>query len=196
MVILVQLSGHITDDEARDRALHSAEKLFCTRGIHAVRMEDVRDASGVSLYRLYRLYGSKAELALACMRRRDAALRERIRAAVESEPDPQARVLAIFDGLGEWFADEDFTGCPWINSYGEVGRNSPAIATEAMAHKASQRETLVTLVTDAGLPEETADTLMVLIEGATVCATFQGNPSPAQHARAAAEAIVGATIPV
>lgn len=185
------MSKRITDDEARDRALRAAEQLFCTRGIHAVRMEDIRDESGVSLYRLYRLFESKEELALACMRARDAALRDRIRTALESETDPHARLLAIFDQLGAWYAEEDFTGCPWINSYGELGRTSPAIAAEAQAHKARQRGTLATLVADAGLPDETADTLMVLIEGATVCATFQADAAPARHARAAAEAMLG-----
>lgn len=190
------MSRRISEDEARERALRSAEELFCIRGIHAVRMEDVRDASGVTLYRLYRLFESKEALALACMRNRDAALRARMRAAIASETDPRARLLAIFDQLGEWYADEDFTGCPWINSYGEIGRNSPAIAAEAQAHKAGQRETLATLVADADLPDATADILMVLVEGATVCATFRGDASPAQHARAAAEAILRGPVPV
>lgn len=189
------MTKKITDEEAREKALRSAEALFCTRGIHAVRMEDVRDASGVSLYRLYRLYESKEALALACMRKRDAALRARIGAAIASETDPRERLLGIFDQLGEWFADEDFTGCPWINSYGEIGRNSPAIAAEAHAHKAGQRELLATLVAEADLPDATADILMVLVEGATVCATFRGDAAPARHARAAAETILGGPVP-
>jgi AcrR family transcriptional regulator len=180
----------LSDDHARERALTSAERLFCANGVAAVRMEDVRDASGVSLYRLYRLFESKEQLAIECLRARDDALKEAMRATIAGVANPTDRLLAVFDWLGEWYAQPDFTGCGWINSYGELGRSSPAIAAEARACKQAQRDALGHMVHEAGLPPSTADALMVLIEGATVTATMQGSPAPAAHARVAAAALL------
>ena len=38
----------MTDEQARAAALDAADRLFYERGIRAVRMEEVRDQSGVS----------------------------------------------------------------------------------------------------------------------------------------------------
>lgn len=44
---------------------------------------------------------------------------------------PGARVLAVFDRLGAWFAEPGFRGCAWINAYGELGPASPPVAEGA-----------------------------------------------------------------
>ncbi|WP_371786343.1 hypothetical protein [Streptosporangium subroseum] len=51
----------------------------------------------------------------------------------------QARVLAIFDYLDEWFREPDFRGCPWMNVYGELGPTNPAVAAEAHHHQRAFR---------------------------------------------------------
>lgn len=179
-------------ETARERILEVAEPLFCSRGITAVRMEEVRDASGVSLRRLYQLFPAKEDLAIACLRARDGAQHDRLEAFLAGESDPTARLLGVFDFLAIWFADPDFTGCAWINSWGELGHSSPRIAADVREHKAGFRRMLGTMCEQARLAGEVADSLMVLAEGAIVCAAIQGRPDPALHARAAVEAIISA----
>ena len=55
------------DDAARERLLDAAEGLFYARGIQAVGMDAVREASGLPLKRLYALYPGKAALVEAVL---------------------------------------------------------------------------------------------------------------------------------
>src|SRR5687767_827251 len=58
---------------AAQQVVAAADRLFYERGIRTVGMDDIRDASGVSLKRLYRLFPAKEELAEEVLRRREAA---------------------------------------------------------------------------------------------------------------------------
>jgi AcrR family transcriptional regulator len=178
---------------ATERALDAAEKLFYGKGIHAVGMDDVRDAAGVSLKRLYQLFPNKEWLVTAFLQRRDVRWRGALAAHVSRVADPDARLLAVFDWLREWFREPGFRGCAWVNSFGELGATSPAVRDLAREHKNALREYLRTLVADAGRPLPLADHLLLLAEGAMSIAAITGSPAPARQARAAAAALLGAS---
>jgi AcrR family transcriptional regulator len=180
------------EETARTRLLDAAETLFYGCGIHAVGMDDVRTASGVSLKRLYRLYPAKEQLVIAYLERRDTRWRGRLAASVAEQPDPVGRLLAVFDWLGTWFAEPDFRGCAWINSFGEMGTTSPAVLAQVRHHKAAFHRYLVELVTAADRPAALADELLLLAEGAMVTAGVFATVEPAARARAAAARLVGA----
>ncbi|POX54434.1 TetR family transcriptional regulator [Streptomyces sp. Ru71] len=177
---------------ARARALDAAEELFYRRGVHRVGMDDIRTASGVSLKRLYQLFPAKEQLVEAYLERRDAHWRGRLAAYVVRHEDPRERVLAVFDWLRGWFAEEGFRGCAWINAHGELGATSEAVARQVRAHKAAFRAYLAGLVAEAGLPPELAGQLFLLAEGAMVTAGVTGGTEPADEAREAARTLVGA----
>jgi AcrR family transcriptional regulator len=171
---------------ARDRVLDAAEELFYGRGIQTVGMDDIRGLSGVSLKRLYQLFATKEHLVEAYLERRDLRWRQRLADHVETCDDPEARIIAVFDWLEQWFNEPDFRGCAWINSYGELGTTSTTIATQARRHKQAFRRYLEKLTTDAHLPHDLADHLFLLAEGAMVTAGIFGTPGTAAQARAAA----------
>ncbi|MGC9539484.1 TetR/AcrR family transcriptional regulator [Streptomyces sp. UG1] len=177
---------------AREQALDAAEKLFYGRGIQSVGMDDVRGASGVSLKRLYQLFPAKELLVEAYLERRDVRWRGKLASYVEREPDPERRILAVFDWLQEWFGEEDFRGCAWINSYGELGALSERVAGQARAHKAAFRDYLGSLVAGAGLPDALTGALYLLAEGAMVTAGITGSARPAAEAREAARSLLAA----
>lgn len=177
--------------EATERLLDSAERLFYTRGVRAVGMDEIRSDSGVSLKRLYQCFPSKEELVLAYLRRRDERWRASLAAAVtEQASGARDRVLAVFDWLHEWFSQPDFRGCAFLNSAGELGPTSPAVVQAARQHKHAVRSYLATLAADVPVPDpqETATQLHLLVEGAIASAAVTGTPEPARHARHAAEA--------
>ena len=109
------------DETARDLAVGTADRLIYERGIRAVGMDDIRDASGLSLKRLYRLFPAKEQLAEAALRHREAAFTASLAARVEVVADPRERLLAVFDHLLAWFDEPDFRGCPFVNAWGEAG---------------------------------------------------------------------------
>ncbi|MGW0883214.1 TetR/AcrR family transcriptional regulator [Streptomyces sp. NPDC002671] len=176
----------VTEEQNRlDRAalLDAAEGLFYERGIQAVGMDEVRAASGLPLKRIYRLFAAKEELVVAMLKRRDQRWRGDLAAHVEQVPDPRERVLAIFDWLGEWFAQPGFRGCAWINAYGELGSSSEAVLAEVRSHKQAFHDQIALWVRAAGVP--VAEPVALLAEGAIVTAGISGDPAPARHARAA-----------
>jgi AcrR family transcriptional regulator len=179
---------------ARARLLDAAEALFYERGVQAVGIDDVRTAAGVSLKRLYQLFPSKDRLVVEFLERRDARWRGRLADSVAARAragaDPAERILAVFDWLGEWFAEPGFRGCAWINSYGELGGTSPDVARLAREHKSAFRLYLAALVADAALPPDLTDGLLLLAEGAMVTAGIFNTPDPARFARRAAEKLI------
>src|SRR5262252_7644720 len=118
------------DDAARTRLLDAAEDLFYARGIQSVGMDAIRDASGVSLKRLYQLFPAKEQLVEAYLERRDVRWRGRLDEFVRRHENPEERVLAVFDWLERWFAEDGFRGCAWINSYGELGATSERVTAQ------------------------------------------------------------------
>jgi AcrR family transcriptional regulator len=171
--------------------LDTAERLFYSRGVHAVGMDDIRDGSGVSLKRMYRSFATKERLLTEVLRRRDVNWRGRLAAYVDAATeDPVARLLAVFDWLGEWFGEPGFRGCAWINVFGELGAGSPDVVVQARAHKAAFRDYLGTLVAAAGLPSPLADHLALLAEGAMTTAAISGSGEPARQAAAAARTLI------
>ena len=178
------------DDAVRAKVLEAADRLYYTLGIQAVGMDALRAEAGVSLKRLYQLFPAKEQLVEAYLERRDIRWRERLTEHVDGQRDPERRILAVFDWLGLWFAEPDFRGCAWINSYGELGATSERVAAQVRAHKAAFRTYLAGLVSAAELPAALGDHLFLLAEGAMVTAGITRSAGPAAQARAAARLLL------
>ena len=116
---------------ARARILDAAEALFYERGVQSVGVDDVRTAAGVSLKRLYQLFPAKDRLVVSVPRaaRRPLAgrLADFVAARTAAGADPAERILAVFDWLGEWFAEPGFRDAP----------GSTATASSAARHPPS-----------------------------------------------------------
>lgn len=183
------------DEATRDHVIETADRLFYGRGIQAVGMDAVRNEAGISLKKLYSVFGSKDALLTEVLQYRRRMWDEGIAAAAAEARTPRDRVLAIFDFLNEWFRDDDFRGCAFINSFGELGSVSPDIAKLARNQKASFQRYVSSLVAEAGGPPALAAQLAILAEGAQTTAAISGTPDAAAHARAAAVTLIDAALP-
>jgi AcrR family transcriptional regulator len=180
------------EPDPRHRVVDAADVLFYARGIRAVGMDDVRTAAGVSLKRLYSLFPGKDSLVLAVLHKRHAMWTDGLTAAVDAVEDPRAKLLAVYDYLAQWFAEDTFRGCGFINAFGELGPTSPEVAAYAREHKRTFQDQLATLVADAGFDPALAPQLAILAEGAQTTAAIEGSPEAADHARRAAETLIDA----
>lgn len=183
--------GH---DDVRRRVLDAAGALFYARGIHNVGMDDIRTAAGVSLKLLYRLFASKDELLAGYLDLSDRRFHEGLERHVDAVADPRDRLLAVFDWLAVWFADEDFRGCAFVNCYGELGAISAPVVAAARAHKRTVRDRLARLAADAGAGTELAEHIALLAEGAITTAAISGSPAPARQAKQAAAVLLRAEL--
>ena len=77
------------DESARTQVVEAADRLFYEHGIRAVGMAQIRDASGVSLKRLYQLFPAKDLVAAAALHQRDLAFRDALRDVRRAAADPR-----------------------------------------------------------------------------------------------------------
>lgn len=182
-------------NDIADHVVTIAAELFNARGISAVTMDQLRDAAGVSLKRLYSLYPSKEALVSAVLARRHDEWVTGVNRVIERVDNPRERMLAVFDFLANWFLEPEFRGCAFINTFAEVGATSPEIAAIVRAHKLGVQKDLERIVADAGAPDWLAPQLSLLSEGAQTTAAIAGAPTAAAHARAAAETLIEAAYP-
>ena len=176
----------------RDHLVETALRLFLRDGFHATGIDSILAEAGCAKMTLYNHFGSKDELILAALERRNRAFLEWLRGAVQRRSaSPRGRLLAVFDALTEWFSG-DFHGCAFINASAEYSRADHPVHRAAAAHKAEIRRYVRGLAAAAGAsaPRALADQLCLLIEGATVLAQISGDASQARTARRAAATLV------
>ncbi|MDR7303768.1 TetR/AcrR family transcriptional regulator [Haloactinomyces albus] len=181
------------EHEARERILTAAEELFYTHGLQTVGMANIRQASGVSLKRLYQCFPSKEDLIDSYLNRRDQHWHQALTEHVDRYRSGRQRLLAVFDFLTDWFAAPDFRGCAFINAFGELGAVSTPVAAIARSHKHTLRARLRELATEAEAEdaEALAGQLLVLVEGAIVTASMQDFPQCAgEHTKTAAQTLI------
>lgn len=169
----------------RARILDTASRVFYERGTLAVGVNELAEAAGVSKVTLYRHFDSKDALVAAFLRRRSDRVSAWLRAAADAASGPD-KVLALFDALGEWFAEPAFRGCALVNGAIEARGIRSEAREIARRHLERHLELLEQL---AG--EELARQLLVLVEGATTVAFVRGDPNAAQDAKAVAAVLLG-----
>ena len=185
----------VSDDEARTRALGAATRLYYARGIHSVGMDALAADSGIAVKRLYQLFASKEAIIEQVLDGLHTQWTADVRAAVDAAPSPREKLLAVYDYLDRWFAQDDFRGCVFINSFGELGATMPRIATLVREHKRDFQNYICDLAVDAGAPAALGQQLALLAEGAQTTAAISGENSSATVARSAAETLVEAALP-
>lgn len=185
-----------TVDEAplREQIVRAADRLYYEQGILSVGMDAVRDAAGVSLKRLYSLFGSKDELVVAVLRLRQQMLRDGLTTSRDEAGNPRERVLSVFDFLDRWFGEPGFRGCGFINAYGELGPHSEEVAAVVRETKIAFQEYVEELVRAAGGSATVALQIALLAEGAQTTAAITGSPLIATSARAAAATLLDADL--
>ena len=178
------------------RVLDAASALFYERGIHAVGVDTISEAAGVSKKTLYDRFGSKDALVVAYLQHRDARWRAHLASALDAVPEPGVdRVLAVFDAAIDWSDDNSPKGCSAINARAEVSDDDGAqsVFPEVTRQKVWLLDLFAELCDEAGIadPVGTAQTLTLLYEGAIVTVGMHTFAQPFERARAVARQLLG-----
>jgi AcrR family transcriptional regulator len=184
-----------TRTSARERLLAAANELFYNEGVHTVGIDRVIDQAGVAKASLYNTFGSKEELVRAYLETRQASVTERIMRAVNRYENPRERLLAVFEGQGELFAQPGYRGCAFARASAE---STPGDQAEqaAQGYRHWVRGLLTDLATQAGVPdpEALAGQLQLLYEGSGQSARMDHDPGVAMVAREAAAVLLDAAL--
>jgi AcrR family transcriptional regulator len=187
----------MSPDAAQRSVLRAADELFYAHGISGVVMSDIRDASGVSMRRLYVMYPSKSELVAAWLTDRHDTWMAWFASSVERHvaggADP---VLATFDAIAEWVTTPGYRGCAFINSLAETSEIDDSHRTVIAAHKRDLVEHLARLIARGhpNAPSWFPAALAVIVDGAIVQCTVFAGTDPLDAARFAVHQLLE-TIP-
>ncbi len=161
----------------REELVESAMKVFSRNGFHNTGLDLILKDSGISRMTLYNHFKSKDELIVAALRRRDELFRNGLMKFVEAgDRDPVSQILSIFDCLDSWFNETDFHGCMFINASAEFCDTDSPPRRVAAEHKLEILRYVNELCQSAKLndPDELAEQINLLIEGAIVIAHVVG----------------------
>ena len=177
---------------ARERVMTTAYGLFSRRGVRAVGVDTIIADAGVAKMTFYRHFPSKDDLVLAFLQRREQVwTHEWLEAEVSRRAAaPRDRLLSIFDVFDEWFHQESFEGCSFINVLLETFEMGP-VRDASVAHLANIRVFLRGLAKDAGAahPDDLARKWHILMKGSIVAAG-EGDRLAAKRAHAVGQVLL------
>jgi AcrR family transcriptional regulator len=181
---------------ARERLLAAANELFYAEGIQTVGIDRIVERAGVAKASLYNVFRSKEELVAAYLASRHDLTTNRLAAAMARVDDPREKILAVFDAQARQFEQPDFNGCAFTAASTEAPRGG-LVEHAADEFRASIRHLFTVLAEQAGAvdPVTLGRQLHLLYDGAGLAARMDHHdPGVAPSARAAAEALVDATL--
>jgi AcrR family transcriptional regulator len=179
-------SGRYSRPPARDRLLAVANDLFYADGIGAIGVDTLSAEADAAKTTLYSHFGNKDGLVGAYLEDRAARWRHHLREELERRGgSPEEQLLAVFDVLGDWYADPGFRGCPFINAAAELtDREHPGFAA-ATEHRDWLLELFESLIRKARIknPRSLARQVLMIYDAATVTAHLDADPEAAQVAK-------------
>lgn len=165
----------------RERILDAAGRLFYAHGFHAVGVDTIIAESGVAKMTLYRHFRSKDDLVAAYLERANQQFWVWFDEATRAVDDPLKRLRAACAAVARLATSPKCLGCTFQATAAEFPRLDHPAHRVALDHKQALRARLRDMASAAGLyaPDELADQLLLLTDGAWVAARMYG---PGNHA--------------
>jgi AcrR family transcriptional regulator len=160
--------------DARERILRTAYELFLKHGFTAVGVDRIVAEAGVAKTTLYRHFRSKNDLVVAVLERHEDLwtvgwLEPETRRRADGGEE---RIIAVFHAFDDWFRDEGYRGCMFINSLLEIHDDMSPIHRAALTGIEHVYDRLVEWSEEAGVrdPAAFAHRIQVLMRGSIVAA--------------------------
>jgi AcrR family transcriptional regulator len=175
--------------------LATARALFYSDGVRGVGIDRIIAESGVAKATFYHHFASKDDLVCAYLEERSLAERAQAERIRRDGAPPLAKILALFEVIGEVACRTGFRGCAFINAAAEYPDPAHPVRQVITGHRRWFRGLLHDLLTAAQHPdaERTAAMLAVLRDGLVVGGNL-GDPAEVRDlTRTAVERVLGAS---
>jgi AcrR family transcriptional regulator len=181
-------------ETARGRVLRTASELFYEHGFHAVGVDLIIERAGVAKATLYRHFPTKDDLIAAYLEVADARFSAWFDGSINPDATPGEALAGIFDAVAILAASPECLGCTFQVTAAEFPEVSHPGHAVALAHKQAVRGRLGELAMEAGArrPDELADGLLLLMDGAFAAARMHGHDSPGGQVGAVARTLIAA----
>ncbi|RLK52092.1 TetR family transcriptional regulator [Microbacterium telephonicum] len=162
-------------------------------GIHAVGVDRIIDAAGVTRATMYKQFAGKEGLVLAYLEGEDVQLRQLFAAASTASDDPDVLLDLVVEGISADIRDRHTRGCPFINAAAEYPDAGP-VRQLTDDHREWFRGTLEALAAAAELdaPAEVAASLVLLRDAALVGGYLDGKDRVAPAFARTARGVIAA----
>lgn len=163
----------------KERTLKTAYDLFNAYGFNVIGIDRIIAESSVSKRSFYQYFPSKTDLMAACLNFREALrfsdLDKRV-ALIKDEP--KLDILAIFDSMYDWFAEEDFNGCAFNRGMSEFNyADSEPLRKQVDQHFKQWADFISARLSKLTTPEKAEvllAQLLTLVTGAPIIAMISG----------------------
>lgn len=167
--------------------------MFYQEGIRAIGVDTIVERSGVGKATLYRHFPTKDDLIAAYIEEEDRAHQQWFEEIV-SAPDrsPKGQLMAWFEACEQRIKEPGFRGCPFLNAMAEIAETEHPAYRHAVQHEHALRHRLAQLGRQAGArdPEQLADQLLLVVNGALASAPLFGEASPAHQLKTIAAHLI------
>ncbi len=182
---------------ARERLLDAADELLATQGWTATPVDLVLARAEVAPATLYAHFGSKDKLLAATLDRRLELWDQVWARAVAAADDERGRLLAVFDALEAFDADQvPARWCAFLGAAAEGSVEEEAVADAVRRDTALVHDRLVELARPAVGPraEELAGHLVLVVTGCLAMRLREPGADRVAQARATATVVVDAAL--
>lgn len=178
----------------RERLLSTARALFHKQGIRSIGVEAIAEAAGTNKMTLYRHFGSKDDLVVACLQRVAEEGMAAWSALEEDFPDDPLAQLHAWVHRAAACVLADGRGCDLANAAVELTEDNHPARRLIEACKTAHRDRLVGVCEAAGIAQAAllADTLWLLLEGARVSRQSVGAEGPSAEFVRMSDAVIDA----
>lgn len=184
---------------AAGRILKAATELFHERGVRAVGVDEIVRRAGATKPSLYHRFASKDGLVAACLEQiaEEAKVELEARMSAAGE-DPMAQLRALVGYCADRMAAPGFRGSPMSNTAVEFPDDDHPARAVAVENKIYLRERVQSQTRRLTVedPEELADGIVLLIEGAFSTQDVFGPNGPANALVRLADRLVDAYLNV
>lgn len=169
---------------ASERILLTAHDLFYREGIRATGIDRVIAEAGVTKVTFYRHFPSKNALICAFLEHRHRRWMAWFIEALQRHGGASygKGLDALVPTLAEWFRDESFRGCAFINSVGELGGTLSEVVKIARRHKQEMTNAIASLLPVSARRKQDTQAVALAVDGAIVRAQFDETPDAALKA--------------
>jgi AcrR family transcriptional regulator len=181
--------------DARRRILDATAELVTVGGLDAATPAAIAERAGAGKMSLYRHFSGKDELVAEALAERDVDYRAWL-TGDPADGTARERLLALFERAAK-SADRggsSFIGCPYVSARLHLPDGDHPAAPVVVAHKDGMLRELAALLAEIGVtdPEQRAQVVLMLLDGAVVHSVIRGNGDPLREACAALPGLISA----
>ena len=185
------------ESAVRNRILGVASRLFYDQGYNSTGINQIIAEADIARASLYHHFPSKTDLLKAYIQEADDQWFIGLEAFLEPIHDPREKLLGIFDyRMGRQQAS-NFGGCQFVKVSAEIPREEMELF-EMVSHQKQRIQVYIKGLLLQLEPNQEhqlstdmlADTLFLLMEGATVTASIYKDPQALKNAKGIAEKLI------